>query len=77
MVAAALEARMDEEALITSIRKFLRTVGVNSQREIEEALARAAGQEALAGKAELPMTMTLDIPALNVHVRFDGELKLQ
>ena len=68
---------MDEEALTTSIRKFLKTVGVNSQREIEQALARASGQGALAGQAELPVAMTLEIPALNVRVRFDGELKLQ
>ena len=32
---------MDEEALNISIRKFLKMVGVNSQREIEHAVATA------------------------------------
>lgn len=68
---------MDEEALTTSIRKFLKTVGVNSQREIEQALARASQQGALAGTAQLPVAMTLEVPALKLQVRFDGELKLQ
>jgi hypothetical protein len=68
---------MDEEALTTSIRKFLKTVGVGSQREIEQALARATQQDALAGASELPVAMTLEIPALKLQVRFDGELKLQ
>jgi predicted lactoylglutathione lyase len=68
---------MDEEALTTSIRKFLKTVGVNSQREIEQALARATEQGGLAGTTGLPVAMTLEIPALKLQVRFDGELKLQ
>ncbi|HEY0822877.1 MAG TPA: DUF6494 family protein [Ramlibacter sp.] len=68
---------MDEEALVTSIRKFLKTVGVNSQREIEQALARASEQGGLAATKELPVAMTLEVPALQLKVRFDGQLKLQ
>ncbi len=68
---------MDDEALNMSIRKFLKLVGVSSQREIEQAVARAIGQGALSGSESLPATMTLEIPALNVRVSFDGELKLQ
>ncbi len=68
---------MDDEALNMSIRKFLKTVGVSSQREIEQAVARAIERGALAGHEALPATMTLDIPALDLHVTFDGEVKLQ
>jgi hypothetical protein len=68
---------MDEEALTTSIRKFLKMVGVSSQREIEQALARALQQDAVSGTETLPVAMTLEIPALKLQVRFDGELKLQ
>ena len=68
---------MDEEALTTSIRKFLKTVGVNSQREIEQALARASEQGTLGSAAQLPVAMTLEVPALKLQVRFDGELKLR
>ena len=63
---------MDEEALNISIRKFLKMVVVNSQREIEHAVAKAdAGTETLAA------TMTLEIPALGFKVKFDGDIKLQ
>src|SRR6202007_1383086 len=33
---------MDDDALATSIRKFLKVVGVSSQREIERAVAEAS-----------------------------------
>ena len=34
---------MNEEALNLSIRKFLKSVGISSQREIEHAVAKAEG----------------------------------
>ena len=34
---------MNEEVLNTSLRKFLKTVGVTSQREIEKAIRAARG----------------------------------
>ena len=68
---------MDQEVFNLSIRKFLKMVGVNSQREIEQALARALKQDALAGTQALPLAMTLEVAALKLQVRFDGELKLQ
>jgi hypothetical protein len=66
---------MDDEAFNTSVRKFLKIVGVNSQREIEQALARAQQQDAVAGTESLPVAMTLEIPSLKLQVKFDGELK--
>ncbi|HYD77775.1 DUF6494 family protein [Ramlibacter sp.] len=68
---------MDDEALNMSIRKFLKLVGVSSQREIEQAVARALEQGKLGGQDVLPARMTLDIPALDLKVSFDGEVKLQ
>jgi len=68
---------MNEEALNISIRKFLKMVGVNSQREIEQAVGRALAAGALRGGEALPATMTLDIAALRLNVRFDGEVKLE
>ena len=35
---------MSEEAFNMSLRKFLKTVGVTSQREIEEAVRKAADE---------------------------------
>ena len=68
---------MDEEAFAGSIRKFLRTVGVGSQKNIEEAVRKATQEGTIAGTESLPVSMTLEIPGLAVRVRFDGELKLQ
>ena len=54
---------MNEKTFNISIRKFLKMVGVSSQREIEQAVAKALASGGLAGNAALPATMTLDIRA--------------
>ncbi len=59
---------MNDEALNASVRKFLRTVGVNSQREIEQA-AQAAAKDKPETKA-LAATMTLEIPELGLKVKY-------
>ena len=67
---------MDEETLNLSIRKFLKMVGVNSQREIEQAIAKAVAAGAVAGTQTLAAAMTLEIPALQLKVKFDGDIAL-
>jgi hypothetical protein len=67
---------MNEETLNISIRKFLKTVGVSSQREIEQAVARGRVSGLVTGNETLPATMTLQIAGLQLHVRFDGEIQL-
>ncbi len=67
---------MDDDALNISIRKFLKMVGVKSQREIEQAVAKAVADGAVAGSETLPATMTLEIGPLRLNVRFDGEIRL-
>ena len=67
---------MDDEILNLSIRKFLKMVGVNSQREIEQAVTKAVAAGAGAGAETLAATMTLDIPKLGLKVKFDGDIKL-
>ena len=68
---------MDEETLNLSIRKFLKMVGVSSQREIEHAVAAAIASGAIAGTEALAATMTLEISALQLKVKFDGEIQLR
>ncbi len=68
---------MDEEVFNLSLRKFLKMVGVSSQREIEQAVAKAIQDRAIAGTETFPATMTLDIPGLKLRVTFDGDVKLQ
>jgi len=68
---------MDQETFNLSIRKFLKMVGVNSQREIEQAVQAALQQKKLSGDEALIAKVTLDIPALGVKVPFEGEIKLK
>lgn len=68
---------MNEETFNISIRKFLKLVGVSSQRDIEQAVARATAEGAIAGRETFPAKMTLEIPGLKLNVQFDGEIRLE
>ncbi len=68
---------MNEETFNLSIRKFLKMVGVNSQREIEQAVAKANENGAIAGSETFPARMTLEVAGLKLKVSFDGEIALQ
>jgi hypothetical protein len=68
---------MDQETFNLSIRKFLKMVGVNSQREIEQAVQKALEAGRLKGDENLAAKVTLEIPALGVKVPFDGEIRLK
>ncbi len=68
---------MDQETFNLSIRKFLKMVGVNSQREIEQAVQQALQQGRLRGEETFPAKVTLEIPSLGLKVPFDGEIKLK
>ena len=68
---------MNDEALNMSIRKFLKTVGVNSQLAIEKAVRQALEDGKLKGSESLPVEMTLVLGALSLDIKFDGELRLE
>jgi hypothetical protein len=68
---------MNEEALNLSIRKFLKTVGINSQREIEHAVAKATAAGAIKGTESFPAKMTLEVAGLKVKLDFSGDITLQ
>lgn len=68
---------MDDETFNLSLRKFLKMVGVSSQREIEQAVARALEGGAISGSESFPATMTLEIAGLKLKAVFDGEIRLQ
>ena len=68
---------MDQETFNLSIRKFLKMVGVNSQREIEQAVQKAIMNGKLQGNETLPAHVTLEIPQLGVKVPFNGEIRLK
>jgi len=68
---------MNDETFNLSIRKFLKTVGVSSQREIEQAVAKAMAARTIGGNETLAATMRLQIPGLQLDVNFDGEVRLE
>jgi Family of unknown function (DUF6494) len=68
---------MNEETLNLSIRKFLKVVGVSSQREIEKAVDKAIAEGRVRGSETFPATMTLEVAGLKLQARFDGDIKLE
>lgn len=67
---------MDEERFNMDIRKFLKIVGVTSQREIEQAVRAALARGTLGDKSLLKPRMTLRIPELGLEHTIDGEIGL-
>jgi len=68
---------VDQETFNLSIRKFLKMVGVNSQREIEQAVQTALQQKKISGNETLAAKVTLELPGLGLKVPFDGEIRLK
>ncbi len=68
---------MDQETFNLGIRKFLKMVGVNSQREIEQAVGKALESGRLKGDETLTARVMLEIPELGLKVPFEGEIKLK
>ena len=68
---------MNEETFNLSIRKFLKMVGVKSQREIEQAVSSAIADGSVKGTESFPAIVTLDIAGLRLNVKFDGEIRLE
>lgn len=68
---------MHEETFNLSIRKFLKIVGIGSQREIERAALKAIEEGAISGNETFPAIVTLEVAGLKLNVTFDGEIKLE
>jgi hypothetical protein len=68
---------MNDETFNLSIRKFLKMVGVNSQREIEHAVTKAIAAGAIKGTESFPARVTIEVAGLKLNVNFDGEIKLE
>jgi hypothetical protein len=62
---------MNEDVFNTSIRKFLKTLGVTAQREIEKAVRQALADGRLKGGERLSAqaTVTIDLVGLRHEVK--------
>ena len=67
---------MNEDIFNGSLRKFLKKVGITSQREIEKAVrdARAAGR--LKGHEKLPAKVVLTIGGVSLSHEISDEIEL-
>jgi len=64
---------MDEDRLNMSVRKFLKVVGVTSQREIENAVRDASSR--LKPGERVKVKVVLSVDALGVRHEIDGEIE--
>ena len=67
---------MDEDVFNMQIRKFLKNVGVTSQREIETAVRAAINDGTLKGEETIQTKVTLSIESLGVSTEIDGAINL-
>ena len=68
---------MNEEVLNMQIRKFLKKVGIQSQREIEQAVRRSIENNSLAGIDKLVASVLLEVPEVGIKVSIDSDIKLE
>ena len=68
---------MNEDVFNTSIRKFLKTLGVTAQREIEKAVRQALADGRLKGHEKLAAKATVAIGPIAFTHEVGGEIELE
>ena len=67
---------MNEDTFNIEVRKFLKEVGVTSQREIESAVRRALEAGRLEGDEKLKVSARIQIEPIGLDHRVEGEIAL-
>jgi Family of unknown function (DUF6494) len=67
---------MNEDVFNSSLRKFLKQVGVTSQREIEKAVRDAIDAGKLKGNEKLPAKMVLTVGGIALSHEITDEIEL-
>ena len=67
---------MNEDDFNMEIRKFLKKVGITSQREIVHNVEKALAEGKLSGSETLAAKMTLEMPELGLHLEITGDIAL-
>ncbi len=68
---------MDEDIFNMQVRKFLKNVGVTSQREIESAVRDALASGKLSGDETVTAKVVLTIEELGVSTEINGNIELK
>ncbi len=67
---------MNEDIFNMSLRKFLKKVGVTSQREIEKAVRAAIEEGKLKGDETLDAQVTIRVGGVELSEKIDGRIEL-
>jgi len=67
---------MNEDVFNTSLRGFLKKVGITSQREIEKAVRDAVASGRLKGNEKLPAKMVLTVDGVNLTHEITDQIEL-
>ena len=67
---------MNEDKFNTSLRGFLKKVGITSQREIEKAVRDAVASGKLKGNEKLPAKMVLTLGGVSLTHEITDEIEL-
>ena len=68
---------MNEDKFNMEIRKFLKQVGVTSQREIEHVIMKAVETGKLSGKETFDIKMTLEAPSVDIKHCIEGKIAME
>jgi len=71
-----METTMNEDKFNTSLRGFLKKVGITSQREIEKAVRDALASGRLKGHEKLPAKMVLTLGGVSLTHEITEEIEL-
>lgn len=67
---------MDDEKLNMEIRKFLKKVGITSQREIETAIREGIAAKRISGDETLEVSVRLQLGKTKLDITIDGTIAL-
>ena len=67
---------MNEDNFNMEIRKFLKKVGITSQREIGHAVEQAIADGKLSGSETLTAKVTLKVAELDLELDINGDISL-
>ncbi len=68
---------MNEDAFNMALRKFLKQVGVTSQREIEQAVRAALADGRLKGDETLPAKVVLTVGGIDLEHEITSDITLK
>lgn len=68
---------MNEDTFNISMRSFLKKVGINSQRAIEQAVKQAIDDGRIQGNESFPAVVTLEVAGLKLKLEIEDTIKLE